>query len=221
MFQNYTACLSHVSMQYEKVNNTQGGHFRSKSNPPSLSHREMLAVIWALLVAWPRIGHLWWMCGHKPGSYWVQIMLSPYHQLSSVATIAGNVGPQWRSCGHPSTQPTQPLDLKGGSLWLLKYNQRTLPSHKHLKHIWMYSADKLFQLILSLYYVCCYVALSHIHTSYLSFFLHWQNFWRIIFTPKKPVNYDKIHSKLAIFCVITAKYTVNCQFFALLRQNTQ
>ena len=49
----------------------------------------------------------------------------------------------------------------------------------------------------------------------LSFFLHWHNFWRIKFTPKKRVNYDKIHSKLPIFCVITAKYTVNCQFFAL------
>ena len=32
---------------------------------------------------------------------------------------------------------------------------------------------------------------------------------------KKRVNYDKIHSKLPNFCVITAKYTVNCQFFAL------
>ena len=53
------------------------------------------------------------------------------------------------------------------------------------------------------------------HTSYLSFFLHGQNFWRIKFTPKKRVNYDKIHGKLPIFCVITAKYTVNCQFFAL------
>ena len=53
------------------------------------------------------------------------------------------------------------------------------------------------------------------HTSYLSFFLHGQNFWRIKFTPKKRVNYDKIHSKLPIFCVITAKYTVNCQIFAL------
>ena len=53
------------------------------------------------------------------------------------------------------------------------------------------------------------------HTWYLSFFLHKQNFWRIKFTPKKHVNYDKIHSKLPIFCVITAKYTVNCQFFAL------
>ena len=53
------------------------------------------------------------------------------------------------------------------------------------------------------------------HTSYLSFFLHKQNFWRIKFAPKKRVNYDKIHSKLPIFCVITAKYTVNCQFFAL------
>ena len=56
---------------------------------------------------------------------------------------------------------------------------------------------------------------SHGHTWYLSFFLHGQNFWRIKFTPKKRVNYDKIHRKLPIFCVITAKYTVNCQFFAL------
>ena len=54
-----------------------------------------------------------------------------------------------------------------------------------------------------------------IHTSYLSFFLHEQNFWRKKFTPKKRVNYGKIHSKLPIFCVITAKYTVNCQIFAL------
>ena len=38
------------------------------------------------------------------------------------------------------------------------------------------------------------------HTFYLSFFLHRQNFWRIKFTPKKRVNYDKIHSKLPIFC---------------------
>ena len=37
------------------------------------------------------------------------------------------------------------------------------------------------------------------HTSYLSFFLHKQNFWRIKFTPKKRVNYDKIHRKLPIF----------------------
>ena len=46
-------------------------------------------------------------------------------------------------------------------------------------------------------------------------FLHEQNFWRIKFTPKKRVNYDKIHSKMPIFCVITAKYTVNCKLFAL------
>ena len=46
-------------------------------------------------------------------------------------------------------------------------------------------------------------------------FLHRQNFWKIKFTPKKRVNYDKIHRKLPIFCVITVKYTVNCQFFAL------
>ena len=53
------------------------------------------------------------------------------------------------------------------------------------------------------------------HTWYLSFFLHGQNFWRIKFSPKKRVNYDKIHSKLPFFCVITAKFTVNCQFFTL------
>ena len=56
---------------------------------------------------------------------------------------------------------------------------------------------------------------SQTHTWYLSFFFHEQNFWKIKFTPKKRVNYDKIHSKLPIFCVITAKHTVNCQFFAL------
>merc|ERR1711873_190687 len=53
------------------------------------------------------------------------------------------------------------------------------------------------------------------HTSYLSFFLHMQNFWSVKFTLKKRLNYGKIHSKLPIFCVITAKYTVNCQIFAL------
>ena len=37
------------------------------------------------------------------------------------------------------------------------------------------------------------------HTSYLSFFLHEQNYWRIKFTPKKRVNYNKIHRKLSIF----------------------
>ena len=72
--------------------------------------------------------------------------------------------------------------------------------------------------ILLLFYFCgCYLLIitPHKHTWYLSFFLHEQNFWRVKFTPKKRVNYDKIHSKLPIFCVITAKYTVNCQFFAL------
>ena len=45
--------------------------------------------------------------------------------------------------------------------------------------------------------------------SYLIFviFLHGQNFGRIKFTPKKRVNYDKIHRKL--------------QIFALLQHNTQ
>ena len=43
------------------------------------------------------------------------------------------------------------------------------------------------------------------HTSYLSFFLHRQNFWRIKFTPKKCANYDRIHSKLPIFRVKSVK----------------
>ena len=57
------------------------------------------------------------------------------------------------------------------------------------------------------------------HTSYLSFFLHKQNFWRIKFTPKKTRKlrqntqkianflryYGKIHSKLPIFCVKSVK----------------
>ena len=62
-----------------------------------------------------------------------------------------------------------------------------------------------------------YLAIPCCTVPYLIFviFLHKQNFWRIKFIPKKTVNYGKIHSKLPIFCVITAKYTVNCQFFAL------
>ena len=52
-----------------------------------------------------------------------------------------------------------------------------------------------------------------ISESYLIFviFLHEQNFWRIKFTTKKCVSYGKIDSKLPIFCVITTKYTENCQ----------
>ena len=51
------------------------------------------------------------------------------------------------------------------------------------------------------------------HTSNLSFFLHGQNFWKIRFTPKKRVNYDKIHSKLPIFCVESVKiYTGKKKF---------
>ena len=38
------------------------------------------------------------------------------------------------------------------------------------------------------------------------FFLHEQNFWRIKFTPKKCVNYGKIHRKLPIFRVRYAEY---------------
>ena len=56
--------------------------------------------------------------------------------------------------------------------------------------------------------------------------LNWKNYvyiWSIISVEILKIqnnilaylNYDKIHSKLSIFCVITAKYTVNCQIFAL------
>ena len=57
--------------------------------------------------------------------------------------------------------------------------------------------------------------LTRIYYTYLIFviFLHRQNFWRIKFTPKKRVNYDKIHSKLPIFCVESVKiYTGQKQF---------
>ena len=56
------------------------------------------------------------------------------------------------------------------------------------------------------YFLCpahCASLCIHNHTWYLSFFLHGQKFWSIKFTPKKRGNYDKIHSKLPIFCVIT------------------
>ena len=69
--------------------------------------------------------------------------------------------------------------------------------------------------ILTNYFIYSTAYTAYTHTWYLSFFLHGQRFWRIKFTPKKRVNYDKIHSKLPIFCIITAKYTVNCQFLAL------
>ena len=47
----------------------------------------------------------------------------------------------------------------------------------------------------------------------MSFFLHWHNFWRIKFTPKKRVNYGKIHSKLPIFRVKSVKnYTGQKKF---------
>ena len=49
---------------------------------------------------------------------------------------------------------------------------------------------------------------------FVIFFTH-ANFLENKIYTKKCVNYDKTHSKLSIFCVITAKYTVNCQFFAL------
>ena len=53
------------------------------------------------------------------------------------------------------------------------------------------------------------------HTSYLSFFLNKQNFWRIKFTPKKRVNYDKIHINLPIFRVKSVKiYTGQKKFGA-------
>ena len=52
-------------------------------------------------------------------------------------------------------------------------------------------------------------------TTYVIFvvFLHEQNFWRIKFTLKKRVNYDKIHRKLPIFCVKSLKiYTDQKKF---------
>ena len=55
--------------------------------------------------------------------------------------------------------------------------------------------------------------LHYHHTSYLSFFLHEQNFWRIKFTPKKRVNYGKIHSKLPFFVLLREPREYPCKFF--------
>ena len=60
------------------------------------------------------------------------------------------------------------------------------------------------------YFISCLVCLP-----YLLFviFLHRQNFWRIKFTPRKRVNYDKIHSKLPIFRIRSVKiYTGQKKF---------
>ena len=90
-----------------------------------------------------------------------------------------------------------------------------LVSKAHWVGCWWRSLQKNSLLLILSSFCQHYLLIPSSHTSYLSFFLHEQNFWRIKFTPKKRVNYNKIHRKLPIFCVITAKYTVNCQFFAL------
>ena len=96
---------------------------------------------------------------------------------------------------------TKPSDIQYDGMKILRFNDTLLINFcKSLQNLGEESVGEL---------------LMGEHTWYLSFFLHEQNFWRIKFTPKKRINYDKIHSKLPIFCVITAKYTVNCQFFAL------
>ena len=64
--------------------------------------------------------------------------------------------------------------------------------HKHWKSTPFLFASALAGSI----YVCAYLIFV--------IFLHEQNFWRMKFTPKKRVNYDKIHRKLPIFSIITA-----------------
>ena len=49
------------------------------------------------------------------------------------------------------------------------------------------------------------------HTSYLSFFLHWQNFWVKKFTPKTPIFRIKFIKNATLLRKICRK----CQFFAL------
>merc|ERR1711949_97948 len=54
---------------------------------------------------------------------------------------------------------------------------------------------------------------GHEHTSYLSFFLHRQNFWKLKFTPKFTQYFANLHSKLPIFCVKSVKiYTGQKKF---------
>ena len=50
---------------------------------------------------------------------------------------------------------------------------------------------------------------------FVTFFTQAKFLGNKIYTEKTRKLYAKIHRKLPIFCVITAKYTVNCQFFAL------
>ena len=53
----------------------------------------------------------------------------------------------------------------------------------------------------------------HIHTSYLSFFLHRQNFWRIKFPQKFTQLIANLHSKLPIFRVKSVKIYTKQFFF--------
>ena len=74
---------------------------------------------------------------------------------------------------------------------------------------WLYS---LWQSYLKRFSTQAMEKMSH---PYLIFviFLHKQNFWRIKFTPKKRIYYDKIHSKLPIFCVKSVKIYTGQKFF--------
>ena len=83
--------------------------------------------------------------------------------------------------------------------------------HTMMKISWMFSNWSITNLLMSL----VWRQSIHDHTWYLSFLFTQAKFLENKIYTKKRVNYDKIHSKLPIFCVITAKYTVNCQFFAL------
>ena len=64
---------------------------------------------------------------------------------------------------------------------------------------------------------------DHDDLPYLIFviFFTWAKFLENEIYTEKTCILRQNTQKMPIFCVITAKYTVNCQFFALLRQNTQ
>ena len=111
-----------------------------------------------------------WGCGHSVGG-----MISPFYCPST----------------HQLISPLEPAYPLGGELTLgLNPPQASgwWPAHRWPRYCFplgKYVRTNAYCLAnVDSIYICCSVYCIHQHTWYLSFFLHWQNFWRIKFTPK-------------------------------------
>ena len=157
---------------------------------------EALAMVGLHISGCPhQVGHGWgWSRGPGLGHGW------PPHLRWPAPGLGWGLGHGWPLVGWLSTWSASTSAPGCGHNWPL------LPSSPQFSPLHQIGSNRLIQVV---------KFPELLHTLYLSFFLHGQNFWRIKFTPKKRLNYDKIHRKLPIFCVITAKYTVNWHFFAL------